>query len=89
MLLQMGLQLMMMNADGRVLSPGPVATNDGGSAYQFVVGVLATELNQKTGPKDEHLAVLGRLRLETSRFQFHFCFKKIKNNNNINMRDAI
>ena len=81
-----------MNADGRVLSPGPVATNDGGSADQFVVGVLATELNQKAGPKDEHLAVLGRLRLETSRFQFHFCFCFcffFLNNNKINIRDVI
>jgi hypothetical protein len=46
LLLKMSLELMMMNADGRVLSPGPVATNDGGRADQFVVGALATELNQ-------------------------------------------
>lgn len=70
---QMSFQLMVMNADGRVLSPGPVATNDGGRADQFVVGALAAELDQEAGPQDEHLAVLGRLWLEASRFQFHFC----------------
>lgn len=62
-----------MNADGRVLSPGPVAANDGGRTDQFVVGALAAELDQETGPQDEHLAVVGRLWLEASRFQFHFC----------------
>lgn len=57
---------MMMKADGRVLSPGPVATNDGGRSDQFIFGAVTTELNQKAGPQHEHFAVLGRLRLDAS-----------------------
>jgi hypothetical protein len=73
LVLEVSFELSMMNADGRVLSPGPVAANDGGRTDQFVVGALAAELDQETGPQDEHLAVVGRLWLEASRFQFHFC----------------
>lgn len=76
---------MMMKADGRVLSPSPVATNDGGRSDQFVLGALATELNQKAGPQDKHFTMLGRLRLDAARIQSHFYINtNIETGNQIN-----
>lgn len=87
MLLLLDGQLMMMETDGRVLSPRSVAANDSGRSDQFVLGALAAKLHQKTRPQHEHLAVLGSHRFDATGIQPHFCIynviqqqkKKMKN----------
>ena len=67
-------QLMKMNADGWVLSPSAIATDDGGWSDKFVFRALATKLNQKTRPQDKHFTVFGCRWSDATRIQSHlFC----------------